>query len=411
MHNGNVVPEVIVLSHPEQRERLKDTCPEAVPNTLLAGDICYDRLRASTPLRPSYRRSYGLETGQRLIVVSTTWGPDSLLGIDPDFPRKLASALPVDRFRIILCLHPNIRSHHSRWQVAEYLSGAARAGIEISEGVGDWRTAVVAADLILGDHGSIPYYSTALGNPLLLAAAPTHSVDPASPSAQLLRAAPKLDLGGDFVRQIEQAITEHDADRYSGIAALTSSTPDAGAELLRAALYRTMRLPEPDEPAEISALPLPARPLAGASSHVVHVRRGTERAATITRFPAERLHTDLPNGADTHLAVGVVEPRRGWLQSADILVGEPGTNTDRWITDSLARLPGCALATAPVSSGDWLLGDKNRMMRVTGPAPAPRLFASLAYHLLCRGERLDELTGPWTIHCAERTFTITVAAL
>jgi len=244
-----------------------------------------------------------------------------------------------------------------------------------------------------------------------LAAAPTHSVDPASPSAQLLRAAPNLDLNGDIGRQIEQTIAEHDVDRYSGIAALTSSSPDAGAKLLRAALYRIMRLPEPDEPAEISALPLPAHPLAGPSSHVVHVRLDTDRAATITRFPAERLHTDLPNGADTHLAVGVVDPRRGWLQSADILIGEPGADTDRWITDSLARLPGCALATAPDSSGDWLLGDKNILVRVTGPAPAPRLFASLAYHLLCHGQRLDKLTGPWTIQCAERTFTITVAAL
>ncbi|WP_280361221.1 hypothetical protein [Nocardia wallacei] len=410
LHDGQVFPSAIVLSHNEQLERLRVSCPAAVPKALVAGDICFDRLRASTPLRPSYRRRYGLGDGQRLIVMSTTWGEDSLLGTDSDLPRKLAAALPVDEYRVVLALHPNIRSLHSRWEVAEYLAGATRAGVDVLDSVRDWRTAIVAADLVIGDHGSISFYAAALGIPVLLASAPIHAVDPASPVALLLRTAPKLDIATNTRQQIEHAIASHNPPEYADLAALATSRPGDGAATLRAAVYRTLRLPEPSEPAEISTLPLPAHPLAGPNAHVVHVDIDADRAATITRFPAERLHTGLSNGWGTHLSVEVSETRAQWLYSADVLIGEAGANTERWIAESLAGLPGCALATAPTLDGDWLVGDRTSLLCVTASDPAHRLFVSVAYQLKCQGRTLGELTGEWVIRCATNTFVVTVTA-
>ncbi|MFI5783329.1 hypothetical protein [Nocardia sp. NPDC051570] len=409
LHDGKVVPSVIVLSHTEQRERLRRSCPQAVSRTLIAGDICYDRLRASRPFRPSYRRAYGLRTAQRLIVISTTWGPDSILGTISDLPRKLAAELPVDEYRIALALHPNIRSFHSRWQVSEYLSDSARAGVEVLDDVQDWRTAVVAADLIVGDHGSIPFYGAALGIPLLLATAPVQSVAPDSPSAQLLGTAPRLDIDADIRQQIERTISEHRPDHYTDIARLTTSAPDEGAALLRTVMYRTLNLPEPAEAVDITVLPLPAQTLDGPDSHLVRVRLGADRSADITRFPAERLHASLDNGPETHLSVGMREPLRHWLDRADVVIGTSGPDTDQWISDTLSRLPGCALAAAPTPSGDWLLGDRATVLRLTARMPAPRLFASLAYRLLCEHSGLVELVGEWTIRCGADMFTVTAA--
>ncbi|MFF2087532.1 hypothetical protein ACFVVM_27475 [Nocardia sp. NPDC058176] len=415
LHEGALVPTAIVLSHNEQRDRLISAVPAAAPRALVAGDICFDQLSASLPLRASYRRAYGLPAHRKLLVISSTWGSnDALLARHPKLPLRLAESLPADKFQIVIAAHPNIAAEHSSWQLGEYLAAATRAGVHLLDDVDAWKAAVVAADLVLGDHGSIPFYATALGVAPLLATAPAHALDPASPIAGFLATAPHLDLDGDLAAQIEAAITDHDPGRYTAHTALTTSHPLAGAAILRRAMYETMDLPEPDAPAELPAAPLPRAALPRAQSHLVLVRSAEHGTAQVTRYPAERLSsgTDLPRGA--HLAVGVNEPLHRWLRLADIMIGAPGPDTRRWITDTLHGLPGCRLAAAPVRPGEWLIGiDPSPMdtetptpstepdlLTVTGSDDACRLFASITHHHLARTADPSTLAGTWTIECA-----------
>ncbi|NUS43779.1 MAG: hypothetical protein HOQ24_08850 [Mycobacteriaceae bacterium] len=342
-------------------------------------------------------------------MISSTWGPDSLLGAQPDLPRRVAEALPSDEFRVLMALHPNICSHHSSWQLAEYLSDCERAGVHIPGDVDEWRAGIVASDVTIGDQGSVTFYSAALGNPLLMATTPSHTVDPRSPIAQLMTAAPRLGAGDDIADQIRRAIAEHDVTRYSAVTALTSSEPDHSATIVRSAMYRTLRLPEAPEPAEISALPLPPRPIAGSDSHLVFVEPAGDQAATVTRFPAGRLfnNPDTPRGG--HLAIGTREPRRRWIELADVIIGHCGPDTDHWISETLSGLPGCAVASAPTTQGHWLLGDHTEhLLRVAGTEPGCRLFASVAYQRLRQRADLRELTGDWTIMCAGRKLRVEV---
>ncbi|MBH0775592.1 hypothetical protein [Nocardia bovistercoris] len=410
MHDGAVIPSAIVLSHAEQRERLRSACPPAEPKAVVAGDICFDRLRASHGLRPSYRRAFGLSGGRKLVVISSTWGPHALLDTAPDLPLRLAEQLPVDEFALLLAPHPNIVAGHSSWQFGELLAAAKRAGVTVPDDVDAWRAAIVAADLVVGDHGSVSFYSTALGNPLILASAPTHTVDPNSPVAQLLATAPVLDPHGDLHRQVRDAIATHDPNHYSAITALTTSEPDASPAILRTLMYRTLELTEPTEPAELSALPLPTVTLTVPESYLAVVRVDAEGVAHLTRFPAERLRApdSTPRGA--HLVIGVTEPRRRWLQLADVVVGVSGPGPRRWITDTLAGLPGLLLAATPTESGRWWFGDRSgTMLSASGDARACRSFASIACHHLSRGKRLAELGGEWRIDCAGRTYSLVVA--
>lgn len=407
LHNNKVVPSTIVLSHIEQRERLLEACPEAVPHALVAGDICFDRLRASLPLRASYRRAFGVQGHQKLVVISSTWGPDSLVATHPGLPQRLAETLPIDEFRLMMALHPNIRSHHSRWQVSEYLAACERSGIYVPSDIDEWRAGIVAADLTVGDHGSVGFYSTALGNPLILAAAPDHTVDPHSPIAGLMNLAPRLDTTADLAEQMRRTIAEHDPRRYAQITALTTSEADRSPAILRAAMYRTLGLSEPSEPAEISAVPLPSGRIVGPHSHLVHVKLGTVGTAAVTRFPAERLRTDTATPRGAHLAIGVRDPRRQWLEIADVMVGATGEDTEQWIVDTLTQLPGCALATAPISRDSWLLGTRaGDLLRIEGTPSACRLFASVAYQWLLPGRASATLAGPWRIGCAGREHSI-----
>ncbi|QIS11393.1 hypothetical protein [Nocardia arthritidis] len=361
-------------------------------------------------MRPTYRRALGLGTDQKLIVLSSTWGPDSLLATNPDLPLALATALPSDEFRITLAMHPNIAAYHSRWQVAEYLADAARAGVHVPDSVDDWRVAIIAADLTVSDHGSVGFYSTALGNPILLATAPAHTVDPASPIARLLNSAPRLDDSGDIAAQVRRAIDEHDTGRYAAIGALTTSIPGSAAALLRTAMYRAMDLPEPARPPALTTLPVPQKPLHAPNAHMVVVHMDSERTATVTRYPAERLSTAHTNGRRSHLAVGVDEPQIRWLESADVLIGGHGGEAAAWITETLAHLRNCAIACAPAEHGRWLVGDATGLLSVRGADLGCRLFASLSRELRADGAAFDDLLGEWRISCAATTYPVTVEA-
>ncbi|WP_336086068.1 hypothetical protein [Nocardia sp. SSK8] len=409
-HDGALIPTAIVLSHTEQRDRLAATLPAALSRVLIAGDICFDQLSAGLPLRASYRRAYGLPTTRKLIVVSSTWGEPGLLGQHPDLPLRLAETLSSDEFSIAVAPHPNILAEHSEWQFREYLAAATRAGAHIIDDIDGWKSAIVAADLVVSDHGSVGFYAAALGIAPLLAVAPGHTVDPASPISRFLSAAPRLDPDSDIAAQVEAAITGHYAARYAGATDLTTSYPMAGAAILRTAMYATMNLTEPTGSPEIPTAPLPRAPLPRVDSHLVLVDSPRIGRAAVTRYPAERLRAgrDLPRGA--HLAVGVREPLHRWLRLADIMIGTPGTDTSTWITETLRALPGCRLATAPHRPGEWLLGTDRAVLSVHGDDEACRLFSSAAQHHLVRGATLPDLVGEWAIDCGGLAHSVTVLA-
>jgi hypothetical protein len=388
---------------------------------MVIGDVCFDQLAASRVLRSSYRRALGLSPTQRLVVVSSTWGAESLFGSWPQVASELAEQLPVDEFRVALVLHPNIWFHHSRWQVNQWTSACRRSGVAVLPGMDDWRSAVVAADLLIGDHGSVGFYSTALGNPLLLATAPAHTVAPDSPVAALLAAAPRLARGGNLLEQVRAAVVGHDRERYRAITDLTTSAPGQAAALLRSTVYEMLRLPEPDQPAEVALLPLPDSPWPRPTSCLVEVQRTGARKARVTRFPAQRLHHDRTPPRDAHLAASTAEPQQRWLELAEVVLGAPGTHTLQWISHTLRQFPGCVLAAAPdcatpnAAGGEpghdqtWLLGDRGgAVLRVQGDG---ELFASVAHRALVDGKGLADLAGTWCVEAGPSHEDITVAVL
>ena len=368
----------------------------------------YDRLVASKPLHASYRRAFGLAPGQHLIVMSSTWGPDSLLSRCPHLATRLAEELPADEFAVVLALHPNIRFGHSSWQVSQRLTAAQRAGVHLPEDVDEWRAALLAASLTIGDHGSVSFYSAGLGTPLLLATAPHHAVAPDSPIAAMLAEAPALDLSDDLESQVRAALSGADQSRLRAITDLATSHPGRAAARLRSVFHQVLKLAEPDAPPDTDVIPLPSAPLRQAVAHLVWVRRTGPRSASIVRLPAERLRDDprVPRGH--HLAVGTAEPRLRWLELADVIIGGEGDHTREWIAATLDRVPGCRLATAP-ASGHWLLGDRTgAVVSVTGPGVGPRLFGSVAYSRLDDGSAVSALVGDWQVTAGTRAYSIAV---
>ena len=239
MHGDRVVPAVIGLSHHDQIPALRASCPEALDRAEVIGDPCFDRLRASLPMREHYRSALG--TGSRkLVAVCSTWGEKSAFGRHTDLAAQLTAALPSDRYQVALVLHPNIWARHSEFQIRLWTRAARARGLVLVPPDRGWRAVLVSSDVVISDHGSLSCYASALRIPLLLAEFGIEEVVPGSPIAELGGRAPKLDPAADLEAQIDAAApVPGDAFAFVGTA----------AERLREVVYNALGLPLPPWPA------------------------------------------------------------------------------------------------------------------------------------------------------------------
>ena len=299
LHNGQPTADTLVA----RQER-----PAPLP-----GDPCYDRMLASRPERRRYRAALGVEHDRTLVVVSSTWGTGSLLGSSPRLPRRLVGELPVDTYQVAAVLHPTVWRGHGPGQVRAWLADCVRAGLILIPPGEDWRAALLAADCVVGDHGSVATYGAALGRPTLLAAFADSAVAPGTAVRLLGSVAPRL-RPGPIRPQIEATIK--DFQGYAEVASLVSAAPGESPPRLRRLFYDLMHLAEPPGEALLPALPADGlHP--GARPAALWVTTSGDAPMHLERVPA--FPEPEPDRGVGHLAVHCAHPSRQLRAAADVL--------------------------------------------------------------------------------------------
>ncbi|MFJ2743415.1 hypothetical protein ACIO3O_27620 [Streptomyces sp. NPDC087440] len=390
LHNGVPIADALVLSHPEQQDRLKEACPAAAPTGVIAGDPCFDRILAARPHRTYFRNALGVHPGRRLIVVNSTWNPESLFGdgggedLLPVLLPRLISELPRDEYQVAAVLHPNIWAGHGPGQIRSWLDRARRAGLVLVDPLHHWRQALIAADAVIGDHGAVSFYAAALGTPVLLGAAPLAGLAPDSPVADFVSEAPRLIPDLPLLPQLDRLLAEHQPSPQA--AEFTTSVPGESATLLRRLFYALMARPEPPEPAR--PVPLLAPPYepgeATAPLHVV-TACGPGGEVSVTRYADPRTAPAVRGEVHTAVHEDTRNPER--LALAD-LVHRANAADDprfggpaRWTADILDRFPQCALAVYVTGPDTCTVRTREgALLRLTGTSGAdPTLYASALY--------------------------------
>lgn len=257
LHEGRLVPAAIVYAHDHDLAELARSCPEALAVAHVAGDPCVDRITAGRPGREAYRRALGIEDGQRLVVVTSTWGPASTFGrLDALLP-QLLSQLPDEGYRVAMLVHPNVFAGHGTRQVHGWLSCRRGRGLAVVPPEADWQALLIAADWIIGDHGSLTAYGTLTDATILLTAGSRREVSACSPAARLAALAPVVSPGYPLAEQLEYAAQLHVPGRYDHIAASLSSAPGQFHRRMRSVLYGMLGLGEPARPPLVTPPPLP----------------------------------------------------------------------------------------------------------------------------------------------------------
>nr|WSZ99481.1 hypothetical protein OH820_30915 [Streptomyces sp. NBC_00857] len=439
LSDGSPVADSMVLSHPEQLERLRAACPEAASTAVLAGDPCFDRMLAALPYRERFRRALDVRSGQRLVLLNSTWNPNSLFGdsggedLLPSLLPRLTAELPADEYRPVAVLHPNIWNGHGPGQIRAWMDRARRGGLTLVDPLEGWRQALIAADVVIGDAGSVSYYAAALGTPVLLGAGSADGLDARSPVAAFVRQAPRLSpyaplraqldalLNGPGLRPEQTPSPRPEPGPAArpaakpgpgpapapGPAELVSSAPGEAATLLRRHFYQLIGAPEPPEPALLDPLPLPPYEQVERTAPMRVVTRllGTGEIE-VSRYADPQSEPtgdgDGDGDGDAHTAVHEDTLDPGRLALADVIFrygmaddvrfGTPG----QWSAEVLARHPQCALASYVTDGGSCTVRtrDGSLLRLVGGPSAAdPAAYASALHAWLAAGKALEELTA------------------
>ncbi|MEV6226590.1 hypothetical protein AB0L88_01710 [Saccharopolyspora shandongensis] len=402
LQDGRPIPSAIVLSHDEQLARLRASAPRAAEVAAVTGDPCYDRLRAGLPWRPLYRRALGADGDQTVIAVSSTHRADSLLGEVSGLYERLLAELPVDEFRLVAILHPHIWHEHTPHQIRLWLAPYQRSGLMVVPPEQGWRAALAAADLLIGDHGSVTAYGAALGLPTALAAFPESSIAPDSAVALLGSQAPRLDLGQPILPQLRKTMAEHTSDQSAALHQMITSRPDEAAERLRKLCYSMLGLAEPRTEPGVPPDTLAGLPRGNRRPTAMHVigRVHSGREITLERYPAEVVPVErIPERS--HLVVAADHPGPRRRAVADVLVlteaEQWGRHAETWLEEAISAHPGLQLAAA-VCGGSCTVrtrdGDQARLSGTDDPV----LYASAVFEWLASGRELADLAPGLTVN-------------
>ena len=407
MHGGQVVHAAIGLSHPAQRHVLAQTCPEAVDRGRVIGDPCLDIMLDQRHRRDHYREALGIGDRQ-LVVLSSTWGPDSLLGRHFDLPQRVVAGLDPDRYVCCLLTHPGIAAAHGPRQLRQWLDPAHRLGLVTIAAGQQWEPIMLSADVVVADEGSIAAYASALDLPLVAAGGRSWTMPDDSVPAQLAQRASHLSMDRDIQPQIEAAISDHQAGRYADLADRVFDAPGSSAARIRALCYQLMDLPEPPMPASFEPVALPAMSASQPTAFTVAI--GNDQAEPgipeVRRRPATPDSCAPPPGDDPHLVVHGLDGPADLLTRAEVLYVEDNVcaavgQFQDWATAAFRTRPEAHLTALAIDASRCVViardGTVHEITTDEGPRePAPRgpsssalALASLAYARLRHGLPLE----------------------
>lgn len=261
-------------------------------------------------------------------------------------------------------LHPGGWASDDPYQIRHWHARAAQAGVPLVEPLDGWQAALLAASVVIADHGSLAVYATMLGVPVLLAGGASALTVPGSASDLLAVAAPRWDPARPAREQLDPRPDPALARR---VTALMVENTDV-APRLRSLLYEMLHLDEPAAPAAFDPVVAPALAGAPAPAHVVGATLA-DGTVHLERYPDLGFgepHGPLPH---RHLAADIARASLTQMNAAAVIAGA-----------SPADWPQATVAATPLDDRRCLIRTRREeaVLRADGDLD-PLVLGSLAY--------------------------------
>ena len=244
----------LALAHESDRAALGRSYPEAVATVV--GDLSYDRLLTSIPFRAEYRLAAGLSRERKLVVVTLTGRSESVLDAQMNVLNRLLADLPPAEYRVAAIASPEIWRYYGGPLARAWFADAVRAGLLFQRTDEEWRSTLVAADLVIGDLGATTRYGAAIGLAVMVVE-PPEGESPAGGAAELVwRHAHRVRPDRALLSQVTAAMADN-REWQDEVAARVTSRAGYAGDLLRQTVYELLDLDEPAVPVLCAPVPVP----------------------------------------------------------------------------------------------------------------------------------------------------------
>jgi hypothetical protein len=254
--HARTVASRVVVAHKDDIAALDPTVAGLIESARVMGDPIVDQIDGHLHLRERYREDLELEPGMKLIVVTSTAGRRCLWLDRPELLHRLVTELPAQQYRIVAILHPHLR-HVYGTQLDIALRRLLARGLRLVPPDQDWMVPVIAADWVLGDHGSVLQYATRTPAVLLKSGFATDEIATGSARARLGEQVPALVWNQPIEPQLLAAARPEVVARYASAAQQLSSQPGRFAANLRREIHHLLGVAEPEVPARLPDLVVP----------------------------------------------------------------------------------------------------------------------------------------------------------
>ncbi|WP_130348337.1 hypothetical protein [Herbihabitans rhizosphaerae] len=227
-------------------------------------------------------------------------------------------------------------------------------------------------------------------------------------------AAPRLRPGTPLRQQIDNAVEDHDPDRYSSVSGLVTSAAGRSLGLLRGLFYRLLNLTEPSAEAPVEVVPSPSTPRTHRwdSPHAYRVSATVDearRTITVVRRPAEVGLTRAGRPA-THIVCSRDYPLRSLRSQASVITARRPDLADppSWLRATLDHNPTCQVA-ALLDQGICTVRTSDGWTATLRAAELPEeSLPSVIVAWLAAGHPITELPPSITIEIGARRGEVTV---
>lgn len=233
----------------EQSETVRDDVLQRLPqlwgHVIAVGDLRADRVLRSARLERNVRRSLGFSPTDRIVIIASTFGPDSLMerwGMAMiDEARYLAN----DRgFRIVLVVHPNLWESNTGKRTGwdRYFESIRSDQVTVLSPVDDFAPFLGIADIAVSDHTSISLGVALAGKPVVFIPLPAGTIAPDSPVAELMSVSKQLSDPSNLRATLEASLATRTDPRAELVARRYISHLGEASTRTRQALYELLGL-------------------------------------------------------------------------------------------------------------------------------------------------------------------------
>lgn len=227
------------------RDRAIAGDPQLEDQIVVVGDLRSDEMFKLVDRREEIRREFGFQSDETVVLIQSTWGPQSIM--ERWGSQLLEEALELQKstnFRFIASTHP---LHWSGRRVAEHpwgehLLSLQPRGLRVVRPGDDWAVSMVASDVAISDNTSLAATYCQLGKPLIFINDLEDYLPEGTSISKLYKISPHLANAEDLHRTLCQVQDDYPYEELREIAYAVNSYPGEAEQKIRAELLEVLHL-------------------------------------------------------------------------------------------------------------------------------------------------------------------------